>query len=231
MRILLVEDEHDAAHMLAKGLREHSHAVDVSHDGDDALERVSINDYDLLVLDVMLPRRSGLDVCREVRRSGSTVPILMLTARNAVEARVAGLDAGADDYLTKPFAFDELLARVRALGRRMPAIRPDVITVGDLEIDTRAKAVKRNGEAIELTAKEFALLEFLAHRQGEVVGRAEIAEHVWDDTFDPFSNLIEVYVQRLRRKTEANGGRRLIYTRRGQGYVMTTTGDGDAADD
>jgi two-component system copper resistance phosphate regulon response regulator CusR len=229
MRILLVEDEHDAAHMLAKGLREHSHAVDVSHDGDDALERVAVNDYDLLVLDVMLPRRSGLDVCREMRRAGSTTPILMLTARDAVEARVAGLDAGADDYLTKPFAFDELLARVRALGRRMPAMRPDIITVGDLHIDTRAKSVTRGEQPIDLTAKEYALLEFLAQRPGEVVGRADIAEHVWDDTFDPFSNLIEVYVQRLRRKTEASGGQRLIYTRRGQGYVLTTSQD--ASDD
>ena len=229
MRILLVEDELDAAEMLAKGLREHSHAVDVSYDGDDALERVAINDYDLLVLDVMLPRRSGLDVCREMRRSGSTIPILMLTARDAVEWRVAGLDAGADDYLTKPFAFDELLARVRALGRRMPTIRPDVIEVGDLVIDTRAKSVARNSQSIELTAKEYALLEFMAQRQGAVVSRAEIAEHVWDDTFDPFSNLIEVYVQRLRRKTEANGGARLIYTRRGQGYVLTA--GKDAADD
>ena len=220
MRILLVEDERDAAHMLAKGLREHSHAVDVAHDGDEALERAAVNDYDLLVLDVMLPRRSGLEVCRDMRRGGSTVPILMLTARDAVESRVAGLDAGADDYLTKPFAFDELLARVRALGRRMPAIRPDVITVDDLSIDTRAKAVTRAGRSLDLTAKEYALLEFLAQRSGEVVGRAEIAEHVWDDTFDPFSNLIEVYVQRLRRKTEADGGSRLIFTRRGQGYLL-----------
>lgn len=226
MRILLVEDERDAAHMLAKGLREHSHAVDVAYDGDDALERVAVNDYDLLVLDVMLPRRGGLDVCRDMRRAGSTTPILMLTARDSVESRVAGLDAGADDYLTKPFAFDELLARVRALGRRMPAIRPDVITAGDLSIDTRAKTVARGGQPIDLTAKEYALLEFLAQRQGEVVDRAAIAEHVWDDTFDPFSNLIEVYVQRLRRKLEAGGGSRVIYTRRGQGYILTTGQDG-----
>jgi two-component system copper resistance phosphate regulon response regulator CusR len=221
VRILLVEDEHDAADMLAKGLREHGHAVDVCHDGDDALERAAVNDYDLLVLDVMLPRKSGLDVCRAVRRAGSTVPILMLTARDAVESRVAGLDAGADDYLTKPFAFDELLARVRALARRMPALRPNVITIGDLVIDVRTKSVRRGDRPIELTAKEYALLEFLAERPDAVVGRAEIAEHVWDDSFDPFSNLIEVYVQRLRRKTESHGGSRLIYTRRGQGYVLT----------
>jgi two-component system copper resistance phosphate regulon response regulator CusR len=225
VRILLVEDERDAALMLAKGLREHSHAVDVSHDGEDALERVGVNDYDLLVLDVMLPRKSGLEVCREVRRGGSTVPILMLTARDSVESRVAGLDAGADDYLTKPFAFDELLARVRALGRRMPAIRPAVITVADLLIDTRAKTVSRAQHPIDLTAKEYALLEFLAQRHGDVVSRSDIAEHVWDESFDAFSNLIEVYVQRLRRKTELHGPR-LIYTRRGQGYVLTARDEG-----
>jgi two-component system, OmpR family, copper resistance phosphate regulon response regulator CusR len=228
MRILLVEDEHDAAVMLAKGLREHSHAVDISHDGADALQRAAANDYDLLVLDVMLPRKSGLDVCRELRRAGLSVPVLMLTARDAVESRVAGLDAGADDYLTKPFAFDELLARVRALGRRMPAIRPDVITVGDLTIRTRAKSVERAGQLLDLTATEYALLEYLAQHQGEVVGRAAIAEHVWDDTFDPFSNLIEVYVQRLRRKLELLGGSRLIYTRRGQGYILTAAESADA---
>jgi two-component system copper resistance phosphate regulon response regulator CusR len=225
MRILLVEDEHDAALMLAKGLREHAHAVDVSHDAEDALERCALNDYDLLVLDVMLPKKSGLEICRAVRRAGSTVPILMLTARDTVDARVAGLDAGADDYLTKPFAFAELLARVRALSRRMPALRPEIISVGDLSIDTRARSVTRDGESIELTAKEYGLLEYLAQRHGEVVGRAEIAEHVWDESFDPFSNLIEVYVQRLRRKTESHGGGRLIFTRRGQGYVLTAGAD------
>jgi two-component system copper resistance phosphate regulon response regulator CusR len=227
VRILLVEDEVDAAQMLAKGLREHGHAVDVSHDGATALERTAVNDYDLLVLDVMLPRLSGLEVCRAVRRSGSAVPILMLTARDAVESRVAGLDAGADDYLTKPFAFDELLARVRALGRRMPVVRHERVVIGDLTIDTRAKTVARDGRTLDLTAKEFALLDYLAQRQGEVVGRAEIAEHVWDESFDPFSNVIEVYVQRLRRKTEAHGGGRLIYTRRGQGYILTAKGDAD----
>jgi two-component system copper resistance phosphate regulon response regulator CusR len=228
VRILLVEDERAAADMLAKGLREQGHAVDVAHDGDTAMESATVNAYDLLVLDVMLPRRSGLEVCRELRGGGSTTPILMLTARDAVESRVAGLDAGADDYLTKPFAFDELVARVRALGRRMPALQPTVITIRDLRIDTRAKAVSREGRRIDLTAKEYALLEFLALRPDVVVGRAEIAEHVWDDTFDPFSNLIEVYVQRLRRKTEAHGGSRLIYTRRGQGYILTS---GDVAGD
>src|SRR5687767_14122017 len=162
MRILLVEDERDAAAMLAKGLREQSHAVDLAHDGDDALAHVGTNDYDLLILDVMLPRRSGLSVCRAVRNSGSSVPILMLTARAAIEARVQGLDAGADDYLTKPFSFDELLARIRALARRLPVVRPAVITVGDLRIDTLAKSVTRAGRPIELTAKEYGLLEFLA---------------------------------------------------------------------
>ena len=228
MRILLVEDELDAAAMLAKGLREHGHAVDVSHTGDDALEHVGVNDYDLLVLDVMLPGKDGLQVCREVRRTHTTVPILMLTARDAVSARVAGLDAGADDYLTKPFAFAELLARVRALGRRMPEIRPEILTVGDLQVNTRTKQVRRGGRHLDLTAKEYALIEFLAQRANAVVSRAEIAEHVWDERFDAFSNLIEVYVQRLRRKLEGNGESRLIYTRRGQGYVLTSH---EASDD
>ena len=228
MRILLVEDEADAAAMLAKGLREQSHAVDVAYDGDDALTHVATNDYDLLILDVMLPRRNGLAVCREVRQGGSNVPILMLTARDAVEARVQGLDAGADDYLTKPFSFDELLARVRALARRLPVVRPAVITVGDLRIDTLAKTVTRAGRPIDVTAKEYGLLEFLAQKADTVVGRAEIAEHVWDETFDPFSNLIEVYVQRLRRKLAAAGGSKLIDTRRGQGYVLSAGGGAGA---
>lgn len=225
MRILLVEDEHDAAAMLAKGLREQSHAVDVSHDGHDALTRFATNDYDLLVLDVMLPGRSGIDVCRHVRATGSSLPILMLTARDAVDARVEGLDAGADDYLTKPFAFDELLARVRALARRQPVVRPALISVSDLEIDTLSKTVTRGGRTIDLTAKEYALLEFLAQNAETVVGRAEIAEHVWDETFDPFSNLIEVYVQRLRRKIAIAGESKLIATRRGQGYVLSAGAD------
>ncbi|HWS52975.1 MAG TPA: response regulator transcription factor [Pyrinomonadaceae bacterium] len=229
MRILLVEDEPDAALMLSKGLREESYAVDLAGDGEAALERAYENDYDLVILDVMLPRKGGFEVCRELRRRGSAVPVLMLTARDAVGDRVAGLDAGADDYLSKPFDFDELLARVRALLRRRPALYPEVITVADLSIDTRARRVTRGGGEVELTAKEYALLEYLARRADEVVGRADIAEHVWDESYDPFSKVIEVFIQRLRRKVDEGRDLKLIRTRRGEGYTLTERGaDADA---
>jgi two-component system copper resistance phosphate regulon response regulator CusR len=221
VRILLVEDEPDAARMLAKGLREESYAVDAAGDGEHALELAFVNDYDLVILDVMLPGRDGFEVCRELRSGGSAVPVLMLTARDAVEDRVAGLDTGADDYLSKPFDFDELLARVRALLRRRPALLPAIIEVADLSIDTRARRVWRSGVPVELTAKEYALLEYLARRAGEVVSRADIAEHVWDETYDPFSKVIEVFIQRLRRKVDDGCTQKLIHTRRGEGYVLT----------
>ncbi|MGH9848083.1 MAG: response regulator transcription factor, partial [Blastocatellia bacterium] len=162
MRILLVEDEPDAARMLAKGLREQTYAVDVASDGEAALYQAGVNDYDLMVLDVMLPVKDGVEVCRELRAAGSTLPILMLTARDAVQDRIMGLDAGADDYLVKPFDFHELLARARALLRRGPALRSEVISIADLEVDTRTRGVRRAGQPIELTAKEYALLEYLA---------------------------------------------------------------------
>ncbi len=220
MRILVVEDEPSAATVLAKGLREHAYAVDVAADGDAALEQVSINDYDLILLDVLLPHTSGLDVCRRLRADGAAVPILMLTARGGLEQRVEGLDAGADDYLPKPYHFPELLARIRALLRRGPALASAILAIEDLAIDTRARSAERAGRQIQLTSKEFALLEYLARRQGQVVGRAEIAEHVWDDSFDPMSNLIEVYIQRLRRKVDDGHEVKLIRTRRGAGYTL-----------
>lgn len=221
MRILLVEDEQSAARMLAKGLREQTYAVDVAADGEAALWQAGINDYDLIILDVMMPLKDGFEVCRELRDAGSAVPVLMLTARDAVQDRIAGLDTGADDYLVKPFDFHELLARVRALLRRGPALRPEKLEVANLMIDTRARVVRRGGRQIDLTAKEYALLEYLARRADEVVTRAEIAEHVWDETFDPFSNLIEVYIQRLRRKVDEGHALRLIRTLRGEGYRLT----------
>jgi two-component system, OmpR family, copper resistance phosphate regulon response regulator CusR len=222
MRILLVEDEPDAAQMLAKGLREQSYAVDVVSDGDAVVYQASVNDYDLVILDVMLPFKDGFEVCRELRAAGLAFPILMLTARDAPPDRVAGLDTGADDYLTKPFDFHELLARLRALLRRGPALRPETLKIADLSIDTRAREVRRGGRQIELTAKEYALLEYLARRVGEVVSRSEIAEHVWEENFDPFSNLIEVYVQRLRRKIDEGYAPRLLRTRRGEGYILAS---------
>jgi two-component system copper resistance phosphate regulon response regulator CusR len=224
MRILLVEDEPNAAQMLAKGLREQSYAVDVAADGETALYQAEINEYDLLILDVMLPRKDGFTVCRELREAGAVTPILMLTARDAVQDRIAGLDLGADDYLIKPFDFHELLARVRALLRRGQALLPATLEIADLQLDTRSRQIKRGGSEINLTAKEYALLEYLARRAGEVVSRADIAEHVWEEDFDPFSNLIEVYIQRLRRKIDDGREPKLIRTLRGEGYMLKMGG-------
>lgn len=220
MRILLVEDERQAAQLLAKGLREQSYAVDIASDGENAVYLATVNDYDALILDLMLPGKDGFDVCRELRSAGKSLPILMLTARDAVQDRISGLDIGADDYLIKPYDFHELLARLRALLRRGPALRAETLVIADLRISTRARRAERAGRSIELTSKEYALLEYLARRAGEVVSRADIAEHVWDERFDPFSNVIEVYVQRLRRKIDDDNLVKLIRTRRGEGYVL-----------
>jgi two-component system copper resistance phosphate regulon response regulator CusR len=225
MRLLLVEDEMDAARMLARGLRDNAYAVDLAYDGDEAVRKIHASPYDAVILDIMLPGRNGLEVCRQIRREGFAAPVLMLTALDQVEHRITGLDSGADDYLTKPFDFGELLARVRALLRRGPALQDPVLRIGDLAIDTRARSVRRGGAPIELTAKEYALLEYLARRQGEVVGRADISEHVWEENYDPFSNLIEVYVQRLRRKVDDRPGPKLIHTRRGEGYQLAWLDD------
>jgi two-component system copper resistance phosphate regulon response regulator CusR len=230
MRLLLVEDDARIARFVAKGLREQAYAVDVAGTGDDALYQAAINTYDLLILDVMIPGRDGFSVCRELRKSGQRMPILMLTARDAVEDRIAGLDHGADDYLTKPFEFRELLARLRALLRRSGELRPAKITVADLILDTASQSATRAGRSVALTMKEYALLEFLARNTGRVVGRAEIAEHVWDETFDPFSNLIEVYVNRVRRKIDADSSKPLLHTRRGAGYFFGPLMDADAAE-
>jgi DNA-binding response OmpR family regulator len=225
MRILLVEDDARIARFVAKGLREQAYAVDVAATGDDALYQAAVNTYDLVILDVMIPGRDGFAVCRELRKSGQRMPILMLTAKDAVEDRIAGLDHGADDYLTKPFEFRELLARLRALLRRSGELRPAKIAVADLVLDTGAQTATRAGRSVTLTTKEYALLEYLARNAGRVVGRAEIAEHVWDETFDPFSNLIEVYINRVRRKIDADSPKPLLQTRRGAGYVLGTAAD------
>jgi two-component system copper resistance phosphate regulon response regulator CusR len=207
--------------MLAKGLREESYAVDVAAGGESALAQAHVSDYDLIILDVMLPRKDGFEVCRELRAAGSATPVLMLTARDAVEDRVEGLDSGADDYLSKPFEFEELLARVRVLLRRKPALYREVIVVADLSVDTIARRVSRGARELDLTAKEFALLEYLVRRAGEVVGRADISEHVWDQSYDPLSKVIEVFIQRLRRKVDEEHAVKLIRTRRGEGFVLT----------
>jgi DNA-binding response OmpR family regulator len=220
MRLLVVEDDPKLAELLARTLREQSHAVDVVGDGESALYNAAINPYDAVILDVVLPRRSGVDVCRDLRARGSRVPVLMLTARDAVRDRVTGLDAGADDYVTKPFALEELLARLRALLRRGPEMLPTTITVADLVVDTRSQTAARGGVRLSLTTKEYAMLEHLARNAGRVIGRAELCEHVWDENHDPFSNAIEVYINRLRRKIDEGAATRLIHTRRGAGYLL-----------
>jgi two-component system copper resistance phosphate regulon response regulator CusR len=223
MRLLLVEDEPAVAEVLAKGLREHAYAVDVAGDGATALREVALTDYDAVVLDLMLPLVDGLSVCRKVRQAGRHVPILIVTARDAVEARVEGLEAGADDYLVKPFDFRELLARLRALIRRgRQPLLPERVRVGALTLDTRAHRATVENREVLLTAKEYAFLEFLVRRVGSVVSRAEIAEHVWDEHYDPFSNVIDVYVQRLRRKLDRPGIESFIRTRRGAGYQLAS---------
>ncbi|HEY0971696.1 MAG TPA: response regulator transcription factor [Gemmatimonadales bacterium] len=220
MRLLVVEDDAALAGMLARSLREQGYAVDVAGDGEQALYQAAVNEYDLVVLDWSLPRRDGLEVARAVRARGVRIPILMLTARDAVRDRVAGLDAGADDYLTKPFELEELYARVRALLRRMPEMLPSALQVEDLVVDTRAQSASRGGTPIPLTTKEYAMLEYLARHAGRVVGRAELTEHVWDEHHDPLSNAIEVYINRLRRKVDGASQVPLIHTHRGAGYRL-----------
>jgi heavy metal response regulator len=221
VRILIVEDEPRVAGFIAKGLREQAYAVDIAADGEEALYCASENDYDLIILDLMLPVIDGVTVCKRLRSSGLRKPILMLTARDAVDDRVAGLDCGADDYLTKPFDFKELLARMRALLRRPRELRPQILQVADLKLNTGDHSVTRQGRPISLTAKEYALLEFLMLRVNHIVNREQIAQHVWDENFDPFSNVIDVYVRRLRTKIDKAFEPSLIRTRRGEGYMLS----------
>ena len=221
MRVLLVEDEPRAAAILAKGLREQSYAVDVAEDGEAAIFQAATTDYDALILDVMLPVKDGLAVCRTIRESGNAVPILMLTARDAVDARIEGLDCGADDYLVKPFDFGELLARLRAIIRRgRQPLLAERIAIGAVTLDTRGRRALVGARDVALTAKEYALLEYLARRAGDVVSRADIAEHVWDEHSDPLSNVVDVYIQRLRRKIDDGHTHKLLRTIRGEGYKL-----------
>jgi two-component system OmpR family response regulator len=216
MRILLVDDDPKLTRALAKGLRAHAYAVDVAGDADSALLRAAVYDYDVILLDVMLPGQDGFGVCRVLRERGVAVPVLMLTARDAVGDRIRGLDAGADDYLPKPFDFGELLARIRALLRRVTVEREPELRAGALVVDPATRVVTLDGRAIELTAREFAVLEYLARRPGEVVTRTTLLEHVWDENFDGSTNVVDVYVGYLRRKLRMP----LIATVRGVGFRL-----------
>jgi len=219
MRLLLAEDDPRLGEMLARGLRERSYAVDWARDGERAVYLGALNRYDAAIVDVRMPKKDGFQVCRELRARGRNFPVLMLTARDTVADKIAGLDAGGDDYLTKPFDFGELLARMRALMRRAPELLPGTITVADLTVDTRAQRAGRGGRQLPLTPKEYALLEYLARNAGTVVSRADLTAHVWDENHDPFSNAIEVHINRLRKKVDA-AGPPLIHTRRGAGYQL-----------
>jgi DNA-binding response OmpR family regulator len=218
MRLLLVEDDPELAAVLASGLSEQGHEVVRAESYAAARTRVRLGSFDVILLDIMLPGGSGTDLCREVRADGVATPILMLTARDTVDDRILGLEVGADDYLTKPFAFRELVARVGALARRPPTLVPETIRVADLEVDLRARRVRRGARALELTAKEFALLEFFLLQRDQVVDRASITAHVWDENHDPFTNVLEVLVRRLRAKIDDEFEPKLIQTLRGAGY-------------
>lgn len=220
MRLLVVEDDEKLARVIAKGLRHEGYAVDVAYEGDEALRYASVWEYDGIVLDLMLPVRDGLEVSRVLRARGCWAPILMLTARSGIEDRIRGLDAGADDYLPKPFAFGELLARLRALVRRTPTERPSSLAVGDVRLDPATRIVERAGVTIGLTAREFGVLEFLMRRPGQVTTRTELLDHVWDANYEGSTNIVDVYVGRLRRKLEQPLGRGLIRTVRGVGFVI-----------
>jgi DNA-binding response OmpR family regulator len=221
MRVLLVEDEATIADFIRRGLAERGYAVDLAGDGEAALDWAGAAAFDLIILDVLLPARDGLAVCRELRRRGVRTPVLMLTARDGVADRVRGLDSGADDYLAKPFAFSELLARLRALARRPPALLGTLLRLGDLALDTTTRRARRAGRPIPLTTKEYALLEYLMRHPHQVLTRAMIAERVWDYDFDNATNVIDVHVRNLRRKIDDPCPVKLIQTMRGTGYRLS----------
>jgi two-component system copper resistance phosphate regulon response regulator CusR len=220
MRILIIEDEPKTARFLQKGLSESGYVAEVAHEGEEGLARATAADYDLILLDVLLPRRDGWWVLSELRRLGRSTPVIFLTARDLVDDRVKGLELGADDYLVKPFAFSELLARVRTVLRRGPAGPSEVIRIGDLEVNLLRQRVSRGGRLIRLTSKEFSLLSLLAQRSGEILSRSHIAEMVWDPSLVCDTNVVEVLVRRLRSKVDDPFSRKLIHTERGRGYVL-----------
>jgi two-component system copper resistance phosphate regulon response regulator CusR len=221
VRLLVVEDEEDAARMIAKGLSQERYAVDIATDGKSGFEKAISHSYDLVILDIRLPFKDGWTVCRELRQADFQAPILMLTASGATQDRIRGLDLGADDYLVKPFEIEELLARVRALLRRKPLLQNPLIKIDTLEIDTQSKTARRAGQFVRLTTKEYALLECLARDADILLNRETISERAWNEAYDPFSNLIEEYIKRLRKKIDIGGQRPLIYARRGEGYILT----------
>ncbi len=223
--MLVVEDHGRMAELIERGLQEEGYAVDVVATGEDGVWMASENEYDAILLDVMLPGIDGFETCRRIRESGRWAPILMLTARDSVDDRVRGLDVGADDYLTKPFSFNELLARLRALVRRGAAERPPVLKAGDLTLDPAAHVVRRGQARLDLTAKEFALLEYFMRHRGEVLSRTALIEHVWDFAFEGDSNVVDVYVRYLREKIDRPFGRKTIETVRGTGYRLRKEGD------
>jgi len=220
MRILLVEDEKKLAGLIKRALKEANYAVDFADNGEDALFLAESIPFDLIILDIMIPGKDGIAVCRHLRKNLIDTPVLMLTARNDVEDKISGLDAGADDYLTKPFSFPELLARVRALLRRKKTDKSNRLKVLDLELDQLTRKAYRDGEAIELTPTEYSLLEFLMLHPGEVVTRTMISEHVWNDDFDAYSNVINVYINNLRKKVDQDRAKQLICSMRGVGYMI-----------
>lgn len=220
MRILIVEDEKKVAGFIKKGLEEETYAVDVAYDGEEGFHLADMNQYDMIILDLLLPKMDGLEVLTRLRDKKVSTPILLLTAKDAVEDKVTGLNKGADDYLTKPFAFSELLARIRSLLRRGQVETQTELKVGDLNLDMVSHKVSRNGEEIELTGKEYSLLEYFMRNEGKVLTRTMIAEHVWDYNFDTFTNVIDVYVNHLRKKIDKKYPAKLLHTLRGVGYVM-----------
>jgi heavy metal response regulator len=220
MRILLVEDDEHIVDFLKRGLKEEGYVVDIAYNGEDGLYLAENEGFDLIILDILLPKLDGFELCRRLRAKGNLTPILMLTAKDEIEDRVHGLDIGADDYLVKPFAFEELLARIRALLRRQKSIESSVLKIGDLTLNLLTREVKRGGKSIELTTREFELLKFLMYHPGQVLTRTQIAEHVWSYDFDYFSNIVDVYIRYLREKIDDPFEHKLIHTVRGAGYKI-----------